>query len=132
MACPVDAGRTGVFFWRYRRVEGRQQDTWRFLCKTLIEKRHWEVLEQDRGTLEAIPADADQHDLGVVRLRRLFRAAADEQSGRRAPGAAPAHRRLVGERPDDLPQRRLHHSLNLQPTGGGPWRGPLPRPRPVW
>ena len=87
MVCPVDEQRCGVFFWRYRRVEGWQRDTWRFLYKTLIEERHWEVLEQDRVMLEAMPADADQrenlyqHDLGVVRLRRMYRAAAQAQAG---------------------------------------------------
>ncbi len=86
MTCPVDAERTGVFFWRYRRVQGWQRDTWRFLYKTLIEERHWEVLEQDRTMLEAMPTDADQHenlyqhDLGVVRLRRLYWARAQQQA----------------------------------------------------
>ncbi|MFI5519936.1 Rieske 2Fe-2S domain-containing protein [Streptomyces platensis] len=86
MVCPVDERRCGVFFWRYRRVQGWQRDTWRFLYRTLIEQRHWDVLEQDRAMLEALPADADQqenlyqHDLGVVRMRRLFRAGAESQS----------------------------------------------------
>lgn len=86
MVCPVDENRTGVFFWRYRRVQGWQRDTWRFLYKTLIEERHWQVLEQDRVMLEAMPADADQrenlyqHDLGVVRLRRMYRAEAEAQA----------------------------------------------------
>ncbi|MFE6685646.1 Rieske 2Fe-2S domain-containing protein [Streptomyces sp. NPDC057743] len=86
MTCPVDVERTGVFFWRYRRVQGWQRDTWRFLYKTLIEERHWEVLEQDRTMLEAMPTDADQHenlyqhDLGVVRLRRLYWAQAQQQA----------------------------------------------------
>lgn len=85
MVCPVDEQRCGVFFWRYRRVQDWQRDTWRFLYRTLIEQRHWAVLEQDRVMLEALPADADQrenlyqHDLGVVRLRRLFRADAEAQ-----------------------------------------------------
>lgn len=76
----------GRGFWRYRRVEDWQHASWRFLYKTLIEKRHWEVLEQDRVMLETMPTDADQrenlyqHDLGVVRLRRLYRAAAEAQS----------------------------------------------------
>lgn len=86
MVCPVDERRSGVFFWRYRRVEDWQRASWRFLYRTLIEQRHWDVLEQDRVMLEAMPADADrrenlyQHDLGVVRLRRLYRAAAASQS----------------------------------------------------
>jgi phenylpropionate dioxygenase-like ring-hydroxylating dioxygenase large terminal subunit len=51
---------------------------------------HWAVLEQDREMLETMAADADQaenlyqHDLGVVRLRRLYRNLAEEQ----APSAA--------------------------------------------
>ncbi|GGX23446.1 Rieske 2Fe-2S domain-containing protein [Streptomyces noursei] len=91
MVCPVDAERTGVFFWRYRRVSGWQRDTRRFLYRTLIEERHWAVLEQDRVLLEALPADADrhehlyQHDLGVVRLRRLLRARAERQSASAPP-----------------------------------------------
>lgn len=90
MACPVDAERTGVFFWRYRKVDDWQRDTWRFLYRTLIEERHWQVLEQDRVLLESLPIDADQrenlyqHDLGVVRLRRLYRALATEQSKKQA------------------------------------------------
>lgn len=86
MVCPVDAERSSVFFWRYRRVQGWERDSWRFLYKQLIEERHWDVLEQDRLMLEDMPADADQrenlyqHDLGVVRLRRLYRAEAEKQA----------------------------------------------------
>jgi phenylpropionate dioxygenase-like ring-hydroxylating dioxygenase large terminal subunit len=86
MATPIDENSCGVFFWRYRKVQGWQRDTWRFLYKTLIEKRHWEVLEQDRVMLEAMPRDADQaenlyqHDLGVVRIRRMYRTEAEKQA----------------------------------------------------
>ena len=81
-----DARRPAVFFWRYRKVTGWQRDTWRFLYKTRLEARHWHVLEQDRLMLEAMADDADQaenlyqHDLGVVRLRRLYRSLAEEQA----------------------------------------------------
>jgi len=80
-----------VFFWRYRRVRGWERDVWRFLYKTKLEDRHWLVLEQDREMLEATAADADQaenlyqHDLGVVRLRRLYRNLAEEQATAPAP-----------------------------------------------
>jgi phenylpropionate dioxygenase-like ring-hydroxylating dioxygenase large terminal subunit len=90
---PIDAGRTAVFFWRYRKVTGWQRDVWRFLYRTKLEARHWHVLEQDRVMLEAMPDDADQaenlyqHDLGVVRLRRLYRSLAEEQV---APALEPA------------------------------------------
>ncbi|MFJ3670448.1 Rieske 2Fe-2S domain-containing protein [Streptomyces sp. NPDC090106] len=94
MACPVDAGRTGVFFWRYRKVRDWQRDTWRFLYRTLIEARHWDVLEQDRVMLEGLPQDADQHenlyqhDLGIVRLRRMYQAQAKRQSTAGQPAGA--------------------------------------------
>lgn len=85
MYTPIDANRVAVFFWRNRRVTGWQRDVWRFLYKTRIEARHWHVLEQDRVMLEAFPPDADraenlyQHDLGIVRMRRMFRKAAEAQ-----------------------------------------------------
>lgn len=87
LATPIDAGRTAVFFWRYRRVQGWERDVWRFLYRTTLEARHWAVLEQDRTMLEAMAEDADQaenlyqHDLGIVRLRRLYRRLATEQAG---------------------------------------------------
>jgi phenylpropionate dioxygenase-like ring-hydroxylating dioxygenase large terminal subunit len=85
MVTPQDADRTAVFFWRYRRVEGWQRSVWRFLYRTTIEPRHWDVLEQDRTLLEAMAADADrrehlyQHDLGVVRIRKRYRKEAEAQ-----------------------------------------------------
>lgn len=87
MATPIDAEHTAAFFWRYRRVTGWERDTWRFLYKTKLEDRHWAVLEQDRTMLEQMALDADQaenlyqHDLGVVRLRRLYKGLAEEQAG---------------------------------------------------
>jgi phenylpropionate dioxygenase-like ring-hydroxylating dioxygenase large terminal subunit len=86
MGTPIDAQRTAVFFWRYRRVTGWERDVWRFLYRTRLEQRHWKVLEQDRAMLEAMAVDADeaenlyQHDLGVVRLRRFYRNLAEQQA----------------------------------------------------
>ncbi len=86
MGTPIDAQTTAVFFWRYRKVSGWQRDVWRFLYRTTLEQRHWRVLEQDRAMLEAMAPDADQaenlyqHDLGVIRLRRLYKAKAEEQA----------------------------------------------------
>nr|WP_161895492.1 aromatic ring-hydroxylating dioxygenase subunit alpha [Gordonia spumicola] len=90
MATPIDATKTATFFWRYRRVSGWERDVWRFLYKTTLEARHWAVLEQDRVMLEHMAADADQaenlyqHDLGVIRLRRMYRNQAEEQAKRLA------------------------------------------------
>jgi phenylpropionate dioxygenase-like ring-hydroxylating dioxygenase large terminal subunit len=85
MVTPATATSCKVFFWRYRRVQGWQRSVWRFLYRTTLEERHWAVLEQDRLMLEAMALDADaaehlyQHDLGVVRVRRLMRAEAERQ-----------------------------------------------------
>jgi phenylpropionate dioxygenase-like ring-hydroxylating dioxygenase large terminal subunit len=85
MVTPTSETMTKVFFWRYRRVSGWQRAVWRFLYRTTLEERHWEVLEQDRMLLEAMASDADarehlyQHDLGVARIRRLLKAEAEQQ-----------------------------------------------------
>ncbi|MEV0104760.1 Rieske 2Fe-2S domain-containing protein [Nocardia sp. NPDC050799] len=86
MATPIDADNSAIFHWRTRRVDGWQREVWRFLYRTRLEARHWEVLEQDREVLEALAADADheehlyQHDLGVSRIRRIYRADARKQA----------------------------------------------------
>ena len=86
MVTPIDAGRSAVSFWRYRKASGWERDVWRFLYKTSIEERHFAVLEQDRRLLESLAADADQHenlyqhDLGIVRYRRMLRREADRQA----------------------------------------------------
>lgn len=96
MVTPVDQDRTAVFFWRYRRVTGWQRDVWRFLYKTTLEERHWAVLEQDRLMLEGMAKDADQaetlyqHDLGVSRLRRMYRSQAQKQAKEQAAAGAVA------------------------------------------
>ena len=75
---PIDDGACEVFFYRLRKVDGWQRDMWRFLYKTTLEGRHWDVLEQDREMLEDMPDDARyhenlyQHDVGVNRLRRTL------------------------------------------------------------
>ncbi len=85
MITPIDEHSSAVFFWRYRKVSGWERDVWRFLYKTTLEARHFAVLEQDREMLEGMPDDADQaenlyqHDLGVSRVRRLYRAEARRQ-----------------------------------------------------
>lgn len=75
---PIDDHRTACFFWRVRKVDGWQRDTWRFLYKTKIEERHWAVLEQDREMLAGCKSGIEkyemlyQHDAGVIRLRRYL------------------------------------------------------------
>jgi phenylpropionate dioxygenase-like ring-hydroxylating dioxygenase large terminal subunit len=87
MVTPIDEKSCSVFFWRFRRVVGWERAVWRFLYVTKIEERHWHVLEQDRTMLEGMAADADQHenlyqhDLGIVRIRRMMSNIASSQGG---------------------------------------------------
>jgi len=82
---PIDDRQTAVFHWRCRKVDGWARDAWRFLYKNRLEARHWAVLEQDRVMLEQFEPDANlrenlyQHDMGVARLRRVFRTKAEAQ-----------------------------------------------------
>lgn len=92
-ATPINENLCSVFFWRCRKVQAWQRDTWRFLYRNRLEARHWAVLEQDRVMLEQMEPDANlhehlyQHDIGLVRLRRHLRNLADEQLEAAAPGA---------------------------------------------
>ncbi len=89
-ATPVDEHNCRFFAWRCRKVAGWQRDAWRFLYKNRLEGLHWEVLEQDRGVLEAMAADARdheflyQHDTGLSRVRRRLNQLASEQLAARA------------------------------------------------
>jgi phenylpropionate dioxygenase-like ring-hydroxylating dioxygenase large terminal subunit len=82
---PITKGVTAVFFWRVRKLSGWQRDAWRFLYKNRLEERHWKVLEQDRVVMEAMDANANEHemlyhhDIGIVRLRRHLRKLASAQ-----------------------------------------------------
>lgn len=82
---PVTETRCKVFFWRMRKVQGFERDSWRFLYRARLEDRHWIVLEQDRVMLEGMPDDARrremlyQHDIGLAHLRRALNRAAREQ-----------------------------------------------------
>jgi phenylpropionate dioxygenase-like ring-hydroxylating dioxygenase large terminal subunit len=84
-ATPIDANKTATFFWRVRKVQGWQRDTWHFLYRNRLEARHWTVLEQDRVMMEAMEPDANQrerlyaHDAGLARLRRVMLAAAKKE-----------------------------------------------------
>ncbi|MGC5164696.1 Rieske 2Fe-2S domain-containing protein [Rhodococcus sp. 105337] len=86
MSCPVDEHNSAIFHWRTRKVQGWEREVWRFLYRTRLEAKHWEVLEQDRVVLEVLADDADvdehlyQHDLGVSRIRRIYRADAKKQA----------------------------------------------------
>ena len=82
---PIDAENCRVFFWRTRKCEGWQRDTWRFMYKNRLEGLHWDVLEQDRMVLEGMEPDARdheflyQHDTGMARIRRILQKEAQSQ-----------------------------------------------------
>ncbi len=84
-ATPIDEKHTQVFFWRIRKVSGWQRNVWRFMYRNRLEALHWAVLEQDRLVLEAMQGNArDQeilyeHDMGLSRVRRDMKKAAERQ-----------------------------------------------------
>ena len=96
-ATPIAERRCQIFFWRLRKVSGWERDLWRFLFRERLEARHYAVLEQDRVVLEGMAGDARdheilyQHDVGITRLRRRFKAIAREQ--------IEAARQLAAQRP---------------------------------
>jgi phenylpropionate dioxygenase-like ring-hydroxylating dioxygenase large terminal subunit len=97
---PIDERNCRVFFWRMRKLSGTAREAWRFLYRTTIENHHWNVLEQDRDILEAMPDDARehemlyQHDVGVSRIRRILtqkaKAQIEQEDASRTPAAASA------------------------------------------
>ncbi|WP_116204620.1 Rieske 2Fe-2S domain-containing protein [Amycolatopsis circi] len=95
--CAINETQHAAFFWRCRKVSGWERDSWRILYRNRLEARHWAVLEQDREMAEAMPLDAwdrenlYQHDIALVRMRRLLRSEARRQAAAlAAPPAAPA------------------------------------------
>lgn len=87
-ATPVDETHCQVYFWRTRKVQGWQRDVWRFMYRNRLEALHWAVLEQDQFVLESLPDDARnreflyEHDVGLVRVRRMMEKRATEQAQR--------------------------------------------------
>ncbi|MGE3933638.1 MAG: Rieske 2Fe-2S domain-containing protein [Rhodospirillaceae bacterium] len=82
---PIDRDNCITYNYRLQRHTGWRRDLWRFLYKNRVQYRGQEVLEQDRVALRTIPRDAAgrenllQIDLGVARIRRLYRDEAERQ-----------------------------------------------------
>jgi len=82
---PIDANRTLVWNYRMQRLTGWKRDVWRFLYRTTVVPRGAKVLEQDRVALAGVPknARAREHllpiDVGVSRIRRLYKEAAERE-----------------------------------------------------
>jgi phenylpropionate dioxygenase-like ring-hydroxylating dioxygenase large terminal subunit len=85
---PIDAHRTYFWVFRLQRSSGWRRDMWRFLYKNCLEKRHFDVVEQDREIMEGIPPETGarevliQCDIGLARMRRLLRTQAEAQAQR--------------------------------------------------
>ena len=75
---PIDEKTSLACFYRARQVSGLDSEVWRFLYRSRLESRHWDVVEQDRTMLESLPIDARkremlyQHDIGVSRIRQIM------------------------------------------------------------
>lgn len=75
---PVEPGVTRIFFWRMRKATGFAAEAWKFLFRARLERFAWEVIEQDREMIEAMPSDARnnellyQHDIGIGRARQML------------------------------------------------------------
>ena len=85
---PIDENRSYVWFMRYQKSQGWRRNLWRFLYKNRLERRHLDVVEQDREMLESIPQDVGQRemmiqcDIGVARIRRIMSQKAEGQASR--------------------------------------------------
>ena len=85
----IDEGHCQFTLWRLRKLDGWQAAMYRFMFNMIYDRFTWEVIEQDREAVEAMPAwPADerlyQHDAGLVRLRRYMRMQAIKQIDSRA------------------------------------------------
>jgi phenylpropionate dioxygenase-like ring-hydroxylating dioxygenase large terminal subunit len=83
---PVDANHTYFWVFRCQQSSGWRRDMWRFLYQNRLEKRHDDVVQQDRVMMEGIRTDLSdremliQTDIGLARIRRLYRRDAEEQA----------------------------------------------------
>ena len=99
---PID--RKSCLFWVFRsqRSSGWRRDLWRFLYRNRLERRHLGVLDQDREMLESIHDDARndewllQTDVGITRMRRILRQAAESQCAAAEAEAGAGGRRIRG------------------------------------
>ena len=60
---PIDRERTYFWVFRWQKSSGWRRNLWRFLYKNRLEKRHLDVLEQDRVMMVGIPADVREREM---------------------------------------------------------------------
>lgn len=82
---PIDCENTLVWNYRLQKLSGWKLDLWRFLYKNRVHLRGAEVLEQDRVALSGVSTEVFERenllqcDIGVARIRRLYREEAERQ-----------------------------------------------------
>jgi phenylpropionate dioxygenase-like ring-hydroxylating dioxygenase large terminal subunit len=82
---PIDENNTRIFAYRFRQVSGWQADLYHFMYKTQFMAFMDSVLAQDKMALKAMPPwppreNLYQHDVGLVRIRRIFQQQAESQA----------------------------------------------------
>jgi len=82
---PIDESHSWVSVWRLRKVQGWQRDLWDFMFREKLRSFADAVLAQDRAALDAMPPwpaseNLYQHDIGLTRLRKIIKDAAQSQA----------------------------------------------------
>lgn len=82
---PIDESHSWVSVWRLRKVQGWQRDLWDFLFRRRLREFADAVLAQDKAALAAMPPwpapeNLYQHDIGLTRLRKIIKDAAQAQA----------------------------------------------------
>jgi phenylpropionate dioxygenase-like ring-hydroxylating dioxygenase large terminal subunit len=80
--CPIDETSTQVYMVRKRKITGWKWWLWKLLWRVRLERKMWEVIDQDVAILTSQRGSAApeneylvQGDTGIVHLRNLFREA---------------------------------------------------------
>jgi nitrite reductase/ring-hydroxylating ferredoxin subunit len=82
---PIDDTHCQFNVFRLRKAQGWQGAMYRFMFNTVYEQATWDLIEQDREMLEAMPTMFPprerlyQHDHGVTALRSFFKRIAEAQ-----------------------------------------------------
>ena len=84
--CPIDATSCQIYMVRKRRITGWKWWLWKALWHVRLERKMWQVIDQDetillsQGNGMALTSEyLVQSDMGLVRLRNLFREALRQQ-----------------------------------------------------
>jgi phenylpropionate dioxygenase-like ring-hydroxylating dioxygenase large terminal subunit len=86
MVCPIDADSCQVYMVRKRKITGWKWWLWKALWHIHLEKKMWQVIDQDFAILASQGGRTSldhellvQSDAGLVTMRKLFREAAQKE-----------------------------------------------------